>query len=210
VSWPEALRALSKNRVFIFTVAGYTAVTFATGGIADWFPTFLSRVRGMSLSEADLAIGVSAVVGGILGTAWGGAAADRLAKRTKHGYLALSGLAMLPALALTIVALFVLRAPMHIVGAVLAAQLFLWAYNAPVNALLVNSVAPGLRARAFGLSILCIHLLGDVLSPPLIGLVSDSTGNLELALVMVPVTIAIGAIIWLAGWRTLPPSTEVS
>jgi MFS family permease len=204
VSWPQAIRALSKNRVFLFTVAGYTAVTFATGGIADWFPTFLSRVRGMPMAQADLAIGLSAVLGGILGTMWGGAAADRLSKVTKHGYLALSGLAMGPAFVLSVVALFVLKAPVAIVGVVLATQLFLWAYNAPVNALLVNSVAPGLRARAFGLSILCIHIFGDVLSPPLIGLVSDSTGSLELALVMVPIAVAIGGLIWVVGWRTLP------
>jgi predicted MFS family arabinose efflux permease len=204
VSWPEALRALSKNRVFLVTVAGYSAITFATGGIADWFPAFLSRVRGMPMTQADLAISASAVIGGILGTAWGGAAAERLAKRTKHGYLALSGLAMLPALACSIVALFVLRAPSAIIAAIVVTQLFLWAYNAPVNALLVNSVAPGLRARAFGLSILCIHVFGDVLSPPLIGLVSDATGSLELALVMVPVAIAVGAAIWLVGWRRLP------
>lgn len=204
VSWPEALRALSKNRVFLFTIAGYTAVTFATGGIADWFATFLSRVRGMPLSQADFAVGMSAVIGGIVGTAGGGVVADWLAKRTKHGYLALSGLSMLPALGLTIVALFVFKAPSAIVPTIIAAQLFLWAYNAPVNALLVNSVAPGLRARAFGLSILCIHVMGDVLSPPLIGAVSDATKNLELALVMVPVAIAVGAVIWLVGWRALP------
>jgi hypothetical protein len=78
--------------------------------------------------------------------------------------------------------------------------------------LLVNSVEPALRARAFGLSILTIHLFGDVLSPPLIGAVSDATGSLEKALVMVPVAITLGAAIWLLGWRVLPEpkSDEVS
>ena len=210
VSWPQALRALAKNRLYVITVAGYTLVTFATGGIADWFPTFLSRIRKMPLSEADLAIGVSAVVGGLLGTAFGGWLADRLARVTRQPYLAVSGLAMLPAVVLTAVALFVLRAPMAIVGCVLAAQLCLWMYNSPVNALLVNSVDPGLRARAFGLSILCIHLFGDVLSPPLIGLVSDATGNLETALIMVPITVAAGGLIWIYGWRTLPEPVAVT
>jgi MFS family permease len=204
VSWPVALKALAKNRIYVFTVVGYTLVTFATGGIADWFATFLSRVRGMQLSEADLAIGVSAVVGGLVGTALGGYLADKLAKKTRQPYLAISGLAMIPAVVLTVIALFVVRAPMAIVGCVLFAQLFLWAYNSPVNALLVNSVEPGLRARAFGLSILCIHLFGDVLSPPLIGIVSDSTGSLEEALIMVPIAIAAGGLVWLVGWRTLP------
>ncbi len=204
VSWGEALRSLAKNRVYVTTVAGYTLVTFATGGIADWFAEFLARVRGMPLSQADLAIGASAVVGGLLGTMGGGAAADALAKHTRQPYLALSGLAMLPAVVLTVASLYVFEAPSAIVVGVIAAQIFLWAYNAPVNALLVNSVEPGLRARAFGLSILCIHVLGDVLSPPLIGAVSDATGNLSLALVVVPVAILLGGLVWLWGWRRLP------
>lgn len=207
VSWGLALRALAKNPIYVYTVVGYTLVTFATGGIADWFATFLSRVRGMALSQADLAIGVSAVIGGLVGTSLGGFAADRLAKVTRHPYLGLSGLAMVPAVVLTVVALFVVKEPALIVGCVLFAQLFLWAYNSPVNALLVNSVDPSLRARAFGLSILCIHLFGDVLSPPLIGMVSDSTGNLEMALVMVPIAIALGGLVWIIGWRRLPETT---
>ena len=93
---------------------------------------------------------------------------------------------------------------MAIVAAVVVTQLFLWAYNAPINALLVNSVSPSLRARAVGLSILSIHLLGDALSPSLVGIISGATGELGLALTVVPVTIALGAAIWIFGWRSLP------
>jgi MFS family permease len=211
VSWSRALQSLASNRIFLFTVAGYTAVSFATGGIADWFPTFLSRVRGMPLATADVAVGLAAVVGGIAGTALGGAAADRLKGRTRLPYLALSGLSMVPATLLCALALFYFRAPPTIVGAVVATQVFLWAYNAPVNALIVNSVGPELRARAVGLSILSIHLFGDVLSPPLIGLISDATsGNLEGALTIVPVALGVGAAVWLYAWRRLPDPTASS
>ena len=113
-------------------------------------------------------------------------------------------LAVFAATALAIVAIFVFRDPPFIIGALVATQLFLWAYNAPVNALIVNSVPPGMRARAVGLSILSIHLLGDAVSPLLIGVVSDVTGSLETAMVMVPVAAGVGALIWLWGWRTLP------
>ena len=208
VSWAIAFRSLIKNKLYVFTVAGYTAVTFATGGIADWFPEFLVRERGMEIGPAGMWVGVSAVVGGLLGTTSGGFLADRLSKVTRQPYLALSGLAMVPAVVLTSLALFVFKAPMAIIGLVIFAQLFLWTYNAPVNAILVNSVEPSLRARAFGLSILCIHLFGDVLAPPLIGLVSDATHNLERALVMVPIAVLVGGIIWLVGWRTLPEPPE--
>ncbi|MBL8920907.1 MAG: MFS transporter [Myxococcaceae bacterium] len=203
VPFSEAVRLLVRNPIYVNTVAGYTLVTFATGGIGDWFAEFLHRVRGMGLEQATSAIGASAVIGGLLGTALGGLVADRLVGVTRQPYLAVSGLFMVPATLLVCLALFVLRDPFAIVIAVVVAQVFVWAYNAPVNALLVNSVEPGLRARAFGLSILCIHALGDAISPPIIGTISDATGNLTGALVIVPITLAIGAVIWLWGWRKL-------
>ena len=48
--------------------------------------------------------------------------------------------------------------------------------------------------------------------PALIGVVSDATGhNLPLALGLVPIALAIGAVIWTIGWRTLPPpATDAS
>lgn len=202
--WPAALAALRRNKQYVVTVLGYTAVTFATGGIADWFPTFLSRDRGMAMDEAGFLVGVVTVVGGLGGTVLGGLVADRARRVTRQPYLAVSGLAMIPAVVLAVIAIYVVRSPMAILGCILAAQVFLWAYNAPVNALLVNSVSAGLRARAFGLSILCIHLFGDVASPPLIGAVNDSLQDLPLSLAMVPVAIAVGAIVWIVGWRALP------
>jgi MFS transporter, Spinster family, sphingosine-1-phosphate transporter len=202
--WGQALAQLARNKQFVLTVAGYTAVTFATGGIADWFPTFLSRDRGMKMDEAGFLVGVVTVVGGLGGTILGGFVADKVKRYTRQGYLAVSGVAMIPAVLLAIVAIYVVRAPMAILGCILFAQIFLWAYNAPVNALLVNSVSAGMRARAFGLSILCIHLFGDVASPPLIGAVNDEIHDLPLSLAMVPLAITIGCIIWIIGWRTLP------
>ena len=202
--WSVALKSLARNKQFVVTVLGYTAVTFATGGIADWFPTFLARDRGMAMGEAGYLVGLVTVVGGLGGTIIGGVLADRARNITRQAYLAVSGLAMVPAAVLCVVAIYVVRSPMAILGCVLVAQLFLWAYNAPVNALLVNSVSAGMRTRAFGLSILSIHLFGDVASPPLIGAVNDQINDLPLSLAMVPVAICVGALVWIVGWRTLP------
>lgn len=204
VAWPAAIKALIKNKTYVFSVAGYTLVTFATGGIADWFAVFLQRERGMSIQNSALALGVSSVVGGLIGTTFGGYAADHLKKYTRQPYMALSGLSMIPGLVLCILGIWVFKDVTIIIGCVLVSQVFLWAYNSPINALLVNSVDPGMRARAFGLSILCIHLLGDALSPPIIGRISEVTGSLSTALILVPITIAAGCAVWIVGWRVLP------
>ena len=201
--WPDALRTLAKNRSYVIAVAGYTAVTFAAGGMADWFPTFLSRHRGMDIAEAGSLVGTITVIGGLAGTAAGGLLADRLASRTRQPYLAVSGASMVLATlfaALTLLA----QGKAAVSGCMLLAQFFLWFYNGPINAIIANSVASNLVARAFGVSILCIHLFGDAVSPPIIGVISDRTGSLPAAVVVVPLTLAIGAAIWLWGWRSLP------
>jgi len=46
-----------------------------------------------------------------------------------------------------------------------------------------------------------IHLLGDVPSPPLIGHLSD-VGSLAHAVLVVPLAVAIGGVIWLVCAKT--------
>lgn len=202
-AWKEALPALLRNRRYMFTVAGYTAVTFATGGIADWFVAFVVRHRGMSLEGAAANLGAVTVVGGIVGTLLGGFLADKLKGRTKNPYLALSAVSMAPATLLSIVALTA-TSTTAIVAAIAGCQIFLWFYNAPVNAIIVNSVGPEMRVRAFALSIFSIHVLGDAISPSIIGVISDATGgNLPLAITVVPVMLGVACVVWAIGWRRL-------
>jgi hypothetical protein len=69
----------------------------------------------------------------------------------------------------------------------------------------VNLVAPGERATAVALSILSIHLFGDVPSPPLIGAISDAT-SLQNAFRLLPIPIAVAGLIWLyAAYRGEKP-----
>jgi len=206
-SWADALKALAANRLYVLSVAGYTAVTFASGALADWFPSHLERSLGMETGKAGLVVGGTAVVGGLGGTIVGGWLGDRLVGRTRQPYLALSTVSMAVALVFTLGAL-TLRDPTLVIGSMLLAQFFLWFYNGPVNAIIANSTDAALRARAFALSILAIHLLGDSISPTLVGWTSDllggGAGGLASALLMVPASIAVGVGIWAWGWRTVP------
>ncbi len=200
--WPAALRALQRNREFVTTVAGYTAVTFASGALADWFPAFLVRHRGFAIDQAGSIIGASSVIGGLAGTAAGGFLGDWLQGRFRKPYLALSALSMAGATLCIVVALLV-RDHTWIFALMLIAQFLFWFYNGPVNTILVNCVAADLRARAFSISILAIHLLGDAISPSLVGYASDTIG-LTRAIAIVPVATLAGAAIWTWGWKSLP------
>ncbi len=202
-TWPEAIGKLRKIPTYVYAVAGYTAVTFAAGGMADWFPVYLSRVRGMETAAAGSTVGMVTVVGGLLGTGLGGLAAERLTGHTRQPLLAVSAVSMVLAAVFALIALLVPGVSMSIV-CIGVAQFFLWFYNGPINALIANSVSADLRARAFSLSILSIHILGDAVSPPIIGFVSDQAGSLVPGVLLVPVFMAIGAAIWLRGWRVVP------
>ena len=205
ITWPEALRTLRSTAPYVVAVLGYVAVTFAGGGMADWSPAFFMRYRGMSTEQANLIVGAAAAAGGLGGTVCGGWLADRLRARTRtrSPYFALSSLSMLPAAAFVIVALVATAAPV-IAVAIFLAQFFLWFYNGPINTIIVNAVSYDIRARAVAVSILCIHLFGDAFSPSVIGIISDHTGSLMSGMVLIPVTIVLGALIWGYGWRRLP------
>ena len=72
--------------------------------------------------------------------------------------------------------------------------------TSPINAVIVNVVPVNMRATAVALSILAIHLLGDAISPPIIGSVSkalgDNADSLAKAALIVPVAILISGAIW--------------
>ena len=202
-SWGDALRTLGRSRQFIFSVAGYTAVTFASGALADWFPTFLSRYRGFDVEGASSIAGLTAASGGLIGTALGGYLGDRLRGKTRQPYLALSAFTMAGA---TVFVIAALTATSHgaIACAMFGGQVMLWCYNGPINALIVNSVAAPIRTKAVSVSIFCIHFLGDAASPSVVGLLSDISHSLHSAIQIVPIALVIGTALWLYGWRTVP------
>ncbi len=198
--WGEALKLLKKNPRYLFTVAGYVAVTFATGGIGEWFPALLHRERGFSVAEAGSVAGTATVIGGLVGTIAGGVIAEALIKRrVKEAYFWTSALSLVPAIAIAGFAMYGAEGYWQIMVSLTLCQVFLWMYNGPVNTLIVNAVGAGLRARAFSLSILAIHLLGDVISPPIIGAVSEGTGSLSLAVSLVLLALIGGVVIWGVG-----------
>jgi hypothetical protein len=87
-------------------------------------------------------------------------------------------------------------------SAIVVTELLLFVSTGPINSAIVNVVAPTERARAVALSILGIHLLGDVPSPPLIGALSDAT-SLGTAFLVFPAVIALGGAIWLYAARRI-------
>ncbi|HEX5476087.1 MAG TPA: MFS transporter [Vicinamibacterales bacterium] len=190
-----ALRVLLRNRLYASTVLGYAAYTFAVGGFGTWMPTYLQRIRGLDLARADYVVGGITVVAGLGGTFIGGFLADRLRPRLRNADLLVSGVSMLLAAPASWLALSV-AAPSAYIGAFFAAEFLIFLSTGPINVVLISSVAVSLRAQAMAASIFTIHLLGDAVSPPLIGWLADRHGLAD-AVLVVPAAVAVCSAIWL-------------
>ncbi len=193
-------RRLVGNRPYVLTVLGYAAYTFAVGGMAFWMPAFLERTRGVPRAVATIQFGAIVVMTGFAGTFAGGYLADALRRRFREADLWVSGIATLAAAPLALL-VFVTYRPAFYLVALVAAQLLLFASTGPVNAAIVNAVPPAERASAVAISILAIHVLGDVPSPTLIGFLSDRS-SLGRAVLVVPAAILVAGLVWTwAAWR---------
>jgi MFS family permease len=192
--------SLLRRGPYMLIVLGYAAYTFALGGLAFWMPVFLERVRGVPELTATTGFGLIVVATGFVGTFAGGWLGDYFLKSSRQAYMWFSGAVTLLAAPVALLALTA-PAPQLYYPAIVAAQLLLFMSTGPVNAAIVNIVSPFERASAMALSMFTIHLLGDVPSPVLIGQLSDMS-SLGRAVLVVPLAIAVGGVIWLACART--------
>ena len=189
-----ALRSLSLNFTYVGAILGYVAYTFAMGGLQLWMPKFLSEVRGLELARADFVVGVLTVVAGLGGTFLGGLLGDLLSVRWKYGQLWLCGLSSLAGIIPAWLALTV-EAPTAFLAWLFVAEFLLFLSTGPVNVVIVNVVPVSMRAMAMAMSIFAIHLLGDAISPPIIGWLADVSGLARGVLIM-PIAIAVSGLLW--------------
>jgi MFS transporter, Spinster family, sphingosine-1-phosphate transporter len=194
-NWWSVYLELVRQRPYMLTVLGYAAYTFALGGLAFWTPTFLERVRGIPAIKASAGFGEIVVVTGFVGTFAGGWLGDYLLKYSRQAYLLMSGWITLLAVPLAYLALAA-GSPSVFYPALIAAELLLFMSTGPINTAVVNLVNPLDRASAIAFCVLVIHVLGDVFSPSLIGVLSDLS-SLGEAVKIVPGAVAVAALLWL-------------
>jgi len=198
----RSVRGLVRNPAFLTATLGMAMMTFAQGGLLVWMPTFLSRMRGYSLLQANNTFGVIIAIDGTLAALAGGWLGDRLLRRTKSAYYLVSAASMGLGIPVMMVALFN-RGPAMVPGIALAGFLLLL-NTAPLNAAVINSVGAHIRATAIAANLFVIHFLGDAFSPWLIGRVSDKS-SLESGFISTVIATALSSAILFYGMRFAPP-----
>ncbi len=198
------LLGLARNPAFLTVTLGMAAGTFSLGGIQVWMPTFLSSARGYSLEAANLMFGKIVVVAGIVASLAGGWIGDWLLPRMKSSYYFVSALSMGLGVPVMIVGLF--SQGRFMMPAIALSAFLLLLNTSPLNTALVNSVGAHIRATAIAVNIFIFHLLGDVPSPTLMGMVADRH-SLQAAFILPIIAMAISSAILFYGMRF---ATEVS
>jgi MFS family permease len=209
-------RALLRNRSYMINCAAMTLMTFAIGGVAFWMPKYvqqrmLPRYPASDpkelLASINLIFGIVVAVAGLTATLLGGMAGDKLRQRWSGSYFIVSAAGMLCGFPLF---LLMLITPFPAAWVVIFFAVFCLFFNTgPSNTALANVTHPSMRATAFAVNILMIHALGDAISPPIIGALSDRFG-MNVGFAAVSVTMFLGGMVWLVGARYLGADTEAA
>jgi MFS family permease len=202
VHWRDYLVIL-KTPSYVLNTLGMSAMTFAIGGIGFWMPDYVSEYRHISGPTTTI-FGAITVLSGLSATLLGGIVGDKLRTRYPGSYFLVSGIAMLVGFPLFVAVLFT---PFPLAWLLIFLACFALFFNTgPTNTILANVTHPAIRATAFALNIFVIHALGDVISPLLIGLVSDRY-NMNRAFLMVGIMFLVSAAFWLIGTPFLARDT---
>lgn len=195
-------RELFRTRAYLFNCLAQTAFTFAIGGLGFWVAAYL-RYRGQPESGKAY-FGVILVVAGLVSTLLGGWVADRLRTRCRGAYFLVSGVGMLIAFPFFVVALYV---PFPAAwGFMFIAIFFAFLNTGPSNTALANVSRPAVRATAFAINILVIHLFGDAAAFPTIGYIGGHT-NMNVAFLVVSGMMLLSGVLWIAGMKYLDADT---
>lgn len=173
-SWKD-YAALLANKPFLFICLAHAMLTFITGGLSAWMPTYLHRYLGMNVGQAGLIFGGLVVVCGAAGTYLGGKGADKLLNYSQKAYFWVMGTAMAGILLPAFIGVQTACAPVAL-ACFGAAIVCLFLPTGPIAAALVSSTRSNVQAMAFAVNIFLIHALGDAISPVLVGHASDLWG----------------------------------
>lgn len=188
---------LLKTPSFLYAMAAMTAMTFCIGALGYWMPSYVHEYRQAgSLAAVNVIFGGMILVTGIGATFAGGYLADKLRPRYNGIDFLLPAAALVIGLPLFLLALYT---PFPFAWLLIAATCaVLFAGGAPMNTIIANVVPSSMRAIAYGLNILVIHLLGDAISPMIVGAAADGSG-MHIAFMSLSVVVALAIVFCFLG-----------
>lgn len=156
-----------------YMLVGYGTTSISAFAVMTWTPALYQRKYGASIPEAATVLGIVALIGGITGAIFGGAAADRLEQRgDEHAKLRVLQWCGFGLLLPSIVAPFMPSMPLH--AAVIFWTFFFGTAATGPAAAYVQTITPErMRAQFGAIYQLSLTLVGATVGPLAVGLVTD-------------------------------------
>jgi MFS family permease len=201
LSDPAAHRLITGSKTFMsITVAG-AFLAFAMNAVNGFVFVYASRTLGLT-AQAGLHLGVIAIIAGGLGITLSGYLCDLARRRHPLGRLyfvcftatAFTGASVVQYLTTSVSTFYIAYA---------LATFFVPMWFGPLQATTQDLVIPRLRGTAFAAFSLGPNIFGLGLGPYCVGLLSDATGDLRLAILCALGVLPISIISLLAAGKTL-------
>ncbi len=179
---------------YLTVLAGGILLTFTSGSIISWITVFIVRYHNFTVAEASVSIGSIVLVAGLGGIYAGGRLADKFfVKGFPRSFVISAGFLLATPLLIIIVNT---TAPVLLLLSMFAGTFFMAWYYGPVVALIQDIVPFDLKATAYAFYIFFVHLLGDTVSPSVMGRISDMS-SLKTAFYLPIATNFLGALFFL-------------
>ncbi len=196
-----AARFVLRTPTLVYLFLGGALVSFGLNGLVGWAPTFTSRELMLSPAQASVLLGKWGLITGTLGTLFGGLVADWLRRYTRTGRVITIVVGLLLGGSLSLW-LLTIRDLDLFVPVFSAAFFCLTWYNGPLSAVIFDVVPARIGATVIGAYLLFIHIAGDAIAFPLVGMLSDRFG-LDRAILLLPIVAMVGGVVTLGAARTV-------
>lgn len=173
------IRNIWSVRSFFWSTLGAVGMTFTAGALAQWAPTFLQRancVASDSICEAKVTriFGVITIITGVLGSFAGASLAKAYSKRDAAADAIVSGFSLLLATPCVFASIYLSQTSYELTWVfIFLGEFFVSLLWPLLTAIQLSVIPPSQRNTAGSVSLLTMHLLGDSVSPVLIGVVAD-------------------------------------
>ncbi|XP_002518297.2 probable sphingolipid transporter spinster homolog 2 [Ricinus communis] len=189
------MKALLVEKVYVVNVLGYIAYNFVIGAYSYWGPKAGYNIYNMT--NADMIFGGITIVCGILGTMAGGYILDYMTSTIPNAFKLLSVATFLGAI--FCFSAFCFKSMYVFLALFAIGELLVFATQGPVNYICLHCVKPSMRPLSMAMSIVSIHIFGDVPSSPLVGVLQDKINNWRLTALILTAILFPAAFIWFIG-----------
>lgn len=192
---------------YTVSVVGFLFNGVTIAAIADWGTSFLIRYFDLTVTYAGTFCGSITIICAFVGTAAGGVICEYAGRYIhKNPILVVSGVTLFASNFFLVPATIITDDVTAAFPCAMEGIAFILNYISfgPMNAYVINSVAPELRSRALGITH-TFRNFGGCIAPSIVGAISDAHyGDLKSALLVAPMSNVIAAIVWILASFILP------